>query len=501
MPRAEDSPALAPDVLDGLALELHELRQELLQGEEDLADAVAAVDPAHRPSARNLAHYLALRRYDIRRLQRRLARAGLSSLGRSEPHVLVTFDRVLGMLALARGTDLPEFSPPPVGFRQGERILAANTRRLLGPRPRHRSVRIMVTLPEEAATEPRLAHELVAAGMDCARINCARDDAATWSAMAEHVRAAARAHGRECRLLVDLGGPKLRTGPIAGGASRLVLARGDHFDLAAEEGDSPTRENARPRIACATPRIFRDVRVGQPIWFDDGKIGGVIEERTDAGLRIRVTHAKPDGSKLRPDRGINLPETALTLPAVTPKDRRDLDAVVAWADAIELSFVQSAEDVLALDAELARHGADHIAVVLKIETRAGFDHLPHLLLAAMRRRSCGVMIARGDLAVEAGFERMAEVQEEILWFAEAAHVPTIWATAVLDDLSKKGTLSRAEMTDAAMSARAEAVMLNKGAFVLDAIGTLDDILTRMKEHQAKKRSLLRALGVSASMWG
>lgn len=91
---------------------------------------------------------------------------------------------------------------------------------------------------------------------------------------------------------------------------------------------------------------------------------------------------------------------------------------------------------------------------------------------------------------------MAEMQEEILWIAEAAHVPTIWATQVLDELAGEGTLTRAEITDAAMSARAEAVMLNKGPFIIDAIGTLDDILTRMKEHQSKKRSLFGALRMS-----
>jgi pyruvate kinase len=110
------------------------------------------------------------------------------------------------------------------------------------------------------------------------------------------------------------------------------------------------------------------------------------------------------------------------------------------------------------------------------------------------------MIARGDLAVEAGFERMAEIQEEILWIAEAAHVPTIWATQVLENLAKEGMLSRPEVTDAAMSARAEAVMLNKGRFIVEAIKTLDDILGRMKEHQSKKRSLYRGLKVSESLW-
>jgi pyruvate kinase len=103
------------------------------------------------------------------------------------------------------------------------------------------------------------------------------------------------------------------------------------------------------------------------------------------------------------------------------------------------------------------------------------------------------MIARGDLAVECGYERLAEVQEEILWLAEAAHLPVVWATQVLETLAKTGRPSRAEITDAAMGERAECVMLNKGPHVLDAICTLDDILGRMQAHQSKKRPLLRAL--------
>ena len=123
----------------------------------------------------------------------------------------------------------------------------------------------------------------------------------------------------------------------------------------------------------------------------------------------------------------------------------------------------------------------------------GFEALPLMLLEAMRWEDVGVMIARGDLAVEAGFERMAEVQEEILWLCEAGHVPVVWATQVLESLAKKGLPSRAEVTDAAMGQRAECVMLNKGPFVVDAIEALDDILVRMEGHARKKSDLLRRL--------
>ncbi|HTQ08558.1 MAG TPA: pyruvate kinase [Fimbriimonadaceae bacterium] len=104
-----------------------------------------------------------------------------------------------------------------------------------------------------------------------------------------------------------------------------------------------------------------------------------------------------------------------------------------------------------------------------METRTAFENLPELLLAALRLHRAGVMIARGDLLVEIGYERLAEVQEEILWLCEAAHVPVIWATQVLEGLAQKGLPSRAEITDAAMGVRAECVMLNKGPHIIEAV--------------------------------
>jgi pyruvate kinase len=145
---------------------------------------------------------------------------------------------------------------------------------------------------------------------------------------------------------------------------------------------------------------------------------------------------------------------------------------------------------------LEQLGAENLGIVLKIETRQGFENLPRLLLAAMRSRVVGVMIARGDLAVECSYQRLAEAQEEILWISEAAHVPVVWATQVLETLAKTGMPSRSEITDAAMGERAECVMLNKGPFVVDAVKTLDDILRRMQAHQEKKRSMLRKLGIA-----
>ena len=249
-------------------------------------------------------------------------------------------------------------------------------------------------------------------------------------------------------------------------------------------------------IGCTLPEVFTDVRRGERVWLDDGKIGGNIRSATVEQLEVEITQAFGKGEKLRADKGINLPDSTLHLPALTDQDLQNLPFVVEHADLVGYSFVHSPQDIAALQARLAELGGQSLGIVLKIETRTAFEALPSLLLAAMNSPFTGVMIARGDLAVECGYERMAEVQEEILCIAEAAHMPVIWATQVLENLAQEGVPSRAEISDAAMGERAECVMLNKGPFVVEAVQVLDNILKRMQGLQAKKSSMLRRLRVS-----
>jgi len=247
------------------------------------------------------------------------------------------------------------------------------------------------------------------------------------------------------------------------------------------------------KVSLAIPEVYRDVRLGEPIFFDDGRIAGIVEKRDADQLQIRITHTRNPVEKLEGNRGVNLPDTDLKLAALSTKDLQDLEFAARHADMIGLSFTNSPDDVHALFQHLQKLGRDDIGAVLKIETKRGFAHLPAILLEALNFAACGVMIARGDLAVECGFERMSEVQEEILWVCESAHVPVIWATQVLEGLTKRGHASRAEVTDAAMAQEAEAVMLNKGQHVIKAVEMLDDILQRMQGHHRKKRSMMRKL--------
>ncbi len=247
------------------------------------------------------------------------------------------------------------------------------------------------------------------------------------------------------------------------------------------------------RIGCTLPAALEALQVGHRVYFDDGKVGGTAIAVRPGEADVRITLAASGGSKLRAEKGINLPDSELRLPALGAADETILRFMVGHADLVGLSFTQDVADVTALCRLLRELDGESLGIVLKIETARGFGALPEILLAGMNSERLGVMVARGDLAVECGFERLAELQEEILSLCDAAHVPVIWATQVLDQMAKSGQPSRAEISDAAMSGRAECVMLNKGPHIIKTVSALDDILRRMSSHQQKKVTLLRRL--------
>lgn len=481
-----------------IASELRALREAIVGAERGLRGHVEGRAPEAVPSVRNLIDYLALRAHDIRPLQDRLASVGLSSLGRCEPHVLSSIDAVLAMLSAASSGDWSRDASSGPTQEEGRALLERHAAQLLGPAPVGRAARIMVTLDRDAATDVSFLRTLIDAGTNLVRINCAHDDARAWERMVDGVRTASREVGRPCLIHMDLAGPKLRTGPVAAPLrffmdDALLLTRSPDPGRPAEGAGSSLRP---ARIACTLPRALDGVRVGDSVWFDDGKLGGVAERVDGDGVLVRIDRVSAKGHALEADDGINLPDSEVALCALTSKDYEDLSFVAKNADVVGMSFVQRVEDVREIEARLEALGAPGMGLVLKVETRRAFEALPELLLDVLGRRPVGVMIARGDLAIEVGYERLAEAQEEILWICEAAHVPVIWATQVLERLAKKGMPTRAEVTDAAMAERAECVMLNKGPYIVEATRMLDDILRRMESHQHKKRPSLRPLALS-----
>jgi len=273
---------------------------------------------------------------------------------------------------------------------------------------------------------------------------------------------------------------------------RLSVLSGDQLVLTSDLTPvDPPAAGQVARLGCTLPEAVAAMRPGDVVRIDDGAIDAVVEQVGPGQATLRVTRTKPGGQRLGQEKGINLPDTVLPLNALTPEDAAHLPLIAAEADLVAVSFVRTADDVDHVLTCLAAAGAQDLGLLLKIETRQGFENLPSILLTAMRHPRLAVMIARGDLAVELGFERLSEVPRQILGLCEAAHVPTIWATQVLETLAKTGQPSRAEITDAAAAQRAECVMLNKGPHILEAIRALDVILARMGEVQRKSRTLMR----------
>jgi pyruvate kinase len=275
----------------------------------------------------------------------------------------------------------------------------------------------------------------------------------------------------------------------------LRVAVGDAFVLNATglSADPEVRALAFPE-----PEMLEQVRPGERVMLDDGKIAAVAEAMTAEGLVCRVGQLLKSPTRLRSGKGISFPDTALSLGHLGPQDEAALQFALEHADGVGVSFVASARDVALVGNRIRESGRAGFGMILKLETRSAVSNLPEILFEALKHEPVGLMIARGDLAVELSFERLAEMQEELLWFGEACHLPVIWATQVLDTVAHSGLPTRAEVTDAAMSMRAECVMLNKGPHIAAATKMLADIIRKMESHQYKKRSLYRRLAVAGN---
>ena len=446
-------------------------------------------------SALNLAHYLILRHHDLRPIQRSLMPLGLSSLGRCEGRVMENLDATiaaLGSICQADSESLPQ-RPSTRAFFRGERLLDRQTQELLGESSSERRVRIMVTLPSDAAENYEFFIKILQRGVNCVRINCAHDSPKEWEAMIDNLRWAESETGKSCKLLMDLGGIQPRTADVIAPENENRLHLGDRLFMSKNPPQPDDEFSFQTR--CTIPEILDQVKEGDTVWIDDGQLGTRVESVREDGVVLEVIQARPKkGEKLKNDKGMNFPDTEVYFDSLTEKDLQDLDFIAAHTDIVGYSFVQEASDIKRLQQELKERNPGHeIGLIAKIETQAAIKNLPELIVQAAGRQPFGVMIARGDLAVQIGYQRLAEMQEEIMWMCEAAHIPVIWATQVLENLAKTGIPSRSEVTDAAMAQRSECVMLNKGPFIEQAVTILDDVLLRMQAHQMKKTPQLRAL--------
>ncbi len=270
----------------------------------------------------------------------------------------------------------------------------------------------------------------------------------------------------------------------------LLITENDELGRSAQY-DHEGKRLAPALIGCSFRGLAAHMKVGEKVFIDDGKIGLEVISHDEKSIRCKVIQAKAGGTLLKEEKGINFPDTHVKTAALTETDRTNLLSVIDFADNLSISFCQSAEDVSDLQNLLSEQGREEIGIIAKIETKQGVVNMPEILEALLRWEKSGIMIARGDLAIEVGFVNMAQIQEALLDICSAAHVPVIWATQVLESQMKNNLPSRAEVTDAAMAGRAECVMLNKGAFATDTIDVLIHILEEMHFIFKKNRQLLK----------
>lgn len=617
---------------DGLLAKLMAVHLHVLAMEQWNASKLKMSHKNYLISATNLIHYLALKSLDIEQLKEELSSICFLNLDTINQHVLASLSAGIRLLDNAKYDSSSHTISYSEGISstksldkqmKGEFSINMLRRRashtadlLLGRLPEKRNTHIMVTVGQEAIESETLMKDLLNAGTTIVRINCAHGSPEIWSEIIRRVKRSSQILEKPCRILMDLAGPKLRTGKLQAGPcvlkispkknaygqviypalvwlssagagsppahlspdavlhvdgeellsklsvddvvtlcdargkqrtlkilSRYPIFSGVGFmaecsktvyvksgaklfikdkrkklsaghvvnipplkqfiklrvdDLLTISRDSQNEENltsSTGRITCSSEYVFDSVKPGEPIAFDDGKIWGIIKATSTSEILVSITHAGPRGSKLGSEKSINIPRSNIRYEGLTSKDLIDLDFVANHADMVGVSFVRDVRDILLLRQELEKRKRGDLGISLKIETKEGFEKLPHLLLEAMKMPNpLGIMIARGDLAVECGWENMAYIQKEIISVCTAAHVPVIWATQVLESFVKYGVPTRAELTDVAEGMRTSCIMLNKGKCIVEAVSFLHRILSN---HSKKSNAEFKPLALSS----
>jgi pyruvate kinase len=472
------------EAIEQVKIDLTRINSMMLEAQERFKHLLDKVRPSQYKSACNLLHYLSLRSNDIRVLQDTLHEYGFSSLASSESHIRSQ------LLAILSRIDNASRENSDITYRNSKEILKKRSSELFGPGNKNDIPFIMVTFDSSYADDYTSVRNLLESGMGIARINCSHDNERTWLRMIEHLKKAMKSTGLTCKIYMDLPGPKIRTYlPRKRKKPRIKVRKGDKIYLS----EKHLANKKKAIVGCTLPGVISQLRKGERVLIDDGMIEAKITDVQNELVHLevrRVSHHKPF---IRSEKGINFPDTKLSVPSLSDYDLECLIFIQQHADIIGHSFVHNENELLELQQAMT---IKKLPIVLKIETLEAVNDFPKLLFQGMYEDLFGVMIARGDLAVEIGFERMSEIQEEILWICDAGHVPVIWATQVLESLNKSGIATRSEVTDAAHAIMAECVLINKGLYSIEVIEALKDILYRSGRHHAKKRYTFRPLGIA-----
>jgi len=426
----------------------------------------------------NLRHYLNLRKYDFSQLQDDLTKAGLSSFGRSQAHMEASINVAIEILSLALHKKA-HLAPSLLSYEKSHAIMDKNSEIFSSSSDK---TKIMITVPSDFNDDKDWFSNLSREGVHLFRINTAHDNPQAWSEMAQAIRNVDSGE-KDLKIYVDLAGPKIRTSLTkskkSGKPKKIKVYYGDKVLIHSDQS-TQKKKSKYYSIGCTLENISNLVKIGDRVFVDDGKIEMVIEEIQKENIICSVLTNKESGSTIKDEKGINFPDSNIDIQAICDHDKKVLPHICEYADIIGISFAQTPEDIQDLIDQLDFLGKkDSITIVAKIETKKGVENLPLILEELIKYGNSGIMIARGDLAIEIGFENLAYMQEEILDLCTAAHMPVILATQVLENKMKTNMPSRAEISDVAFAHKAECVMLNKGDYALETIKILTTIFRQM----------------------
>ena len=451
----------------------------MLKAESDYASLLEQVHPSQKKSAVNLLHYLVFRSHNMEDLHTVLEDEGYSSLTNAEGHIQ---HRVLSVLK--HFMNVP--NPAPCNLSECQTMQEKRVHQLFGNTPGSKESAIMVTLKTAHASDFIMIKKFLRSSMSIARINCAHDNEKDWMNMIKNIRSASEITGLPCKIYMDLAGTKIRTRIKGEKKNKIRLEENDEFILT----DHENAKSKLPVVHTTLPGLAAQLKPEQRVFFDDGLFEAKVLSSNNGEALLEIIRAPTEKPFLKSEKGINLPDSKIPVMALTKEDRKNLSFVLQHADMVGYSFVQNVTDLMELRKEMKDK---KIPVILKIETPEAFYNLPKLLFLAMQDELYGIMIARGDLAVELGFENLGVVQEEITRLCHAAHAPMIWATQVLENLNKKGVPNRAEISDVSLGAAADCIMLNKGDYTVQSIKALKKILQQTSRYHFKNKQVLKPL--------
>ncbi len=344
------------------------------------------------------------------------------------------------------------------------------------PLKHRRRAKIVATLGP-ASRRISVLRRMMEAGLDVVRLNFSHGTHRQHAETIRRVRQIAEELGRPFAILQDLQGPRLRIGRVADGTS-VTLRRGQRFVLTTADGPCTAE-----RASVDYPYLTHDVRPGDRILIDDGRIELEVRKVTDREVETRVLV----GGRLESHKGLNLPGVRLSAPSLTPKDLRDLALGLSHGvDYVAMSFVRNGEDVAALRRAVQEAGYPPVPIIAKLERQEAIENLEAILAEAD-----GVMVARGDLGVEVGPERVPSLQKEIIASANLKQRLVITATQMLESMIENPRPTRAEASDVANAVfdGTDALMLSGetavGKYPVEAVETMARIISDAEAHALK----------------